>query len=397
MEPVARPVLVRPERVETLPAETPEARPTRSLMVTAVYHLSEEGRKASLLAGGDGHAVQRITIEVPHNRLHLVSVNSNGLARLKLRPRYDLDAEQQVVCIDMPPVFDHSPTADELLRQAARNHELERAYHAKRTVARDHRSDVDRVRRNEIATAFLADPTQRALIHPSPTPQRCFLVTRFGHLRFDRLVDSGPARDVPREALRRFRADVKAARERRTRERTEHLRVHDERWRAIAQWVTEHGTPDQQSRLTAGLLSPSEVREAMTDEAFRALVDHPRYTHNGVERMRAHVEHWMNRKRPHVTERDFVVFGHPVRTVSHPQWALLQTIRAALPDAFVNLHVREFIWRRDPGVPRLTQLTLVVTKKIGPMLLRREYLVSDDDAGTSCLREQGKESALNQP
>jgi hypothetical protein len=60
---------------------------------------------------------------------------------------------------------------------------------------------------------------------------------------------------------------------------------------------------------------------------------------------------------------------------------------------FVNLHLREFIWRRDPGVPRLTQLTLVVTKKIGPLLLRREYLVSDEDAGTSQLLQPGKESA----
>src|SRR5262244_3565898 len=125
MESAARPVLVRPERVEILPAETPEAKPTRSLTVTAVYHLSEEGRKASLLAGGDGHAVQRITIEVPQNRLHLDHVNGKGLARLKLRPRYELDAEQQVVCIDMPPVHDHPPTADELLREAARNHQLE--------------------------------------------------------------------------------------------------------------------------------------------------------------------------------------------------------------------------------------------------------------------------------
>jgi hypothetical protein len=397
MESAARPVLVRPERVETLPAETPEAKPTRSLTVTVVYHLSEEGRKTSLLAGGDGHAVQRIRIEVPQNRLHLVSVNGGGLARLKLRPRYELDAEQKVVCIDMPPVYDHSPTTDELLSQAARNHQLERTYQAKRTIARDQRTDVDRVRRNEIATAFLADLTQRALPHPSPTPQRCFLVTPFGHMRFDRLVDSGPARDVPREALRRFRADVKAARERRTHERAEHLRVHTERGRAIAAWVAEHGTPDQQARLAAGLLSPSEVREAMTDDAFRALAERPPYKHDGVDRMRVHVEQWMGRKRSHVSERDFVVLGHPVRTVTNQQWTLLQGIRATVPDAFVNLHVREFIWRRDPGVPRLTQLTLVVTKKMGPMLLRREYLVSEEDADNEPTAATRKGVRVHQP
>jgi hypothetical protein len=141
--------------------------------------------------------------------------------------------------------------------------------------------------------------------------------------------------------------------------------------------------PDQQARLAAGLLPPSKVRDAMVDEAFRALADRSRHTHDGVEQMRAHVQQWTARKRHHVAERDFVVFGHPVRTVTNHQWALLQEIRAAVPDAHMALHLREFIWRRDPGVPRLTQLTLVVTKKIGPMLLRREFLVSDDEAESS--------------
>src|SRR5881398_721919 len=57
---------------------------SRTLAVTATYLLSEEGRKASLLTGGDGRAVQELMIEVPANRLHLVSVDSNGVARLKL-------------------------------------------------------------------------------------------------------------------------------------------------------------------------------------------------------------------------------------------------------------------------------------------------------------------------
>jgi hypothetical protein len=157
-------------------------------------------------------------------------------------------------------------------------------------------------------------------------------------------------------------------------------------------WVAEHGTPDQQARLAAGLLPPSEVREAMADDAFRALADRPRYTHDGVEQMRAHVQQWTGRTRHHVTERDFVVFGHPVSTVTNRQWALLQEIRAAVPDAHLALHLREFIWRRDPGVPRLTRLTLVVTKTIGPMLLRREYLVSNDEPDMSGTLAHEKES-----
>jgi hypothetical protein len=383
MKPVARPVLLHPDRVDALPADTPGPKAARSLTVTATYHLSEDGRKASLLAGGDGHAVQRITIEVPHHRLHLVTVNDKGLARLKLRPQYDLDPNQQVICIDTHPMYDHVPPLDELFRQAARNHQLERAYHAKRTIVRDEHLETDRDRRNEIAVAFLADPSQRALNHPSPNSTRCYLRTRFGQLRFDVAVDTGPARDVPREALRRFRADVKAVRARRTHERQEHVTLRDARQEVLARWVAEHGTPDQQARRAAGLLPPFEVREAIADEAFRPFANRPRYTHDGVERMRAHVEHWTGRRRSNVTERDFVVFGHPVRTVTNPQWALLNEARAALPDGVVALHLREYVWRRDPGVPRLTQVTLVVTKKVGPVLLRREYLVSDEEADTN--------------
>jgi hypothetical protein len=393
MEPVARPVLVRPELVDSSTMEAPGSKRASGLTVTAVYHLSEAGRKASLLTGSDGHTVQRITVEVPANRLHLVSVTGHGIARLKLRPRYELDAEQQVICIDMAPIYDQPPTIDELLRQAARNHQLERAYHAKRTIARDEQSDTDRVRRTEIALAFLADKSQRALIHPSPTPERCYLPTRYGHLRFDRIADTGPAREVAKEALRRFRADVKANRERRARERAEHVRLRDDRWTTMIAWVDEHGTPDQKSRLKARLLAPSEVKEAMADHAFSALAHLPRYTHDGPERLRAHVEQWLGRKRQHIGDKDYVVFGHQVRTITDRQWMLLHNIKATVPDAQVALHLREFIWRRDPGVPRISQLTAVVTKKMGAVVLRREYLVSDEDIDVNRLHAEGKESA----
>ena len=58
--------------------------PSRTLTVTATYVLSEEGRKVSLLTGGDGRAVQQLTLQVPANRLHLVAVDPNGVARLKI-------------------------------------------------------------------------------------------------------------------------------------------------------------------------------------------------------------------------------------------------------------------------------------------------------------------------
>src|SRR5206468_2365119 len=181
----------------------------RAISVTATYLLSEDGRKASLLAGGDGRAVQQVIFPVPVSRLHLVAVDGNGVARLKLRPRFELDANQRVVRKDHLPTYDAPPTIDELIREAARNHQLERAYHAERTAERAKRREIEHELRAQVARMFLGDPSRRALEQPTPTRNYCFLVTDRGrHLRFDVSLDEGVARDVPLEAYRRFKADV---------------------------------------------------------------------------------------------------------------------------------------------------------------------------------------------
>ena len=94
MDTATRSVAHRPELVTstaTMPAETVTA--ARTLSVSATYLLSETGRKASLLSGGNGRAVQQIQVNVPVNRLHLVNVSGKGIARLKLRPRFERDGE----------------------------------------------------------------------------------------------------------------------------------------------------------------------------------------------------------------------------------------------------------------------------------------------------------------
>ena len=82
-------------RLEALPDPLRAPAATKMLTVNATYLLSEEGRKASLLDGGDGKAVQQLSLQVPGNRLHLVSVDAHGVARLKLRPRYQLDGRSE--------------------------------------------------------------------------------------------------------------------------------------------------------------------------------------------------------------------------------------------------------------------------------------------------------------
>src|SRR6185436_233632 len=244
----------------------PNAEAARTLSVTASYVLTEAGRKASLLAGGDGRALQQITLQVPANRLHLVSVDKHGVARLKLRPRYEMDSERGVVRIDAAPVYDEPPTIDELYRAAAKNHELEATYFAARNAARSRRGETDRAFRETVAEAFLGDKGQRAVTHPPPTPKRCYLESDKGRLLFDVAADLGRAKDVAAEAHRRFRADLRERDERNRQERTTQLALHEEKKRHIAEWVAAYGTDEQKRRQADGMLPMDEAIEGITDQ-----------------------------------------------------------------------------------------------------------------------------------
>jgi len=367
--------LRRPELV-TDAAAAPPPESARSLTVTAVYQLSEAGRKASLLAGGDGRAVQQITVPVPTSRLHLVSVDPHGVARLKLRPRYETDAEQRVVRVDAAPTYDVPPTTDELFREAARNHERERVYLAERTITRARKREADHERRLQVAQAFLADRTQRAYVHPPPSPKRCYVTTAQGRVLFDIATDEGPARDVPPEAHRRFRADLNAKHERTQQERTVQLALHDEKKRYIAEWIAKHGTPEQQARQTAGVLPIEEAIEAITDHAFAAIADQPVYTRDGAKQLQAHLREFPEYADVVISPADLVVVSSNAVKATAEHWAVVQRIQKALPGATVALRAHRLVWKRQQQAPSVTLFGVLVTQKVGPFTLRREYDVN---------------------
>src|SRR3954469_13542481 len=177
-------------RLEALPTPAGAPAATKLLTVTATYLLSEDGRKASLLDGGDGKAVQQLSLQVPANRLHLVTVDAHGVARLKLRPQYRLDGDNGIVRVDAAPTYDSPPDIEELFREAARNHQLEQAYKAERHATKAKRREADQERRAAVAAAFLSDTTRRALTHPTPTPKRCLVDTDQGRMLFDANTDA---------------------------------------------------------------------------------------------------------------------------------------------------------------------------------------------------------------
>src|SRR5262249_58009662 len=134
------------------------------------------------------------------------------------------------------------PDIEELFREAARNHQLERAYQAERQAAKIKRREADHERRADIAKAFLSDPTRRALAHPTPSTRQCVIETAEGRVFFDAETDLAPARDVPPEAHRRFRSDLRSKRLQNLKTRAEQLAQHEEKKRFAASWIADHGT-----------------------------------------------------------------------------------------------------------------------------------------------------------
>jgi hypothetical protein len=365
-------VLRRPELVATDGLTRPEA--VRKLTVKAIFLLSESGRKASLLAGGDGRELQTIDVEVPANRLHLVVVDPDGKARLKLRPRYEVRSDGRVVQITTPPVYDRPPTIDDLFLAAAKNHELERAYVAQGGTRARKRATPREVRA-QLAETFLATPEQRERLHPPPEPTRCWVDGPDGRVLFDAKRDEGIARQVPPEAYRRFRADERARRHRNSQERKRRLAVLDDKNRFVAEWIAAHGTPEQQDRQSKGLLPFEEGRGSITDKMFEPLRDWPRYVRNGAAVMQAHVRRYPEYKDAVLTERELAVADDDAVQATAAQWARAQEARAILPDATVTLRSHRLTWRRHPEAPALTLYGLLVVHRLGPIIVRREFAV----------------------
>jgi hypothetical protein len=361
-------------RLEASPEPLRAPAATKMLRVTATYLLSEEGRKASLLDGGDGKAVQQLSLQVPANRLHLVSVDAHGVARLKLRPRYLLDGDNGIVRLDTSPTYDTSPDVEELFREAARNHQLEGAYRAERHTAKKiKRREADQDRRANIAMAFLADPTRRALEHPTPSPKRCLVETEDGRIFFDANVDPAPAKDVPAEAHRRFRDDLRVKREQNLKTRAEQLAQHEEKKKFAADWIAAHGTPDQQTRQAAGVLSIEEAIDAMTDYAFAPLVDRPRYVPNGVLRIQEALKgRSLAGGDTTVSAADVAVSNTDAETMTAAQWAAITEIRAILPDAIAVLRLHNVSWKKDRTIA-VPCFGILVTQRVGPFTVRREF------------------------
>jgi hypothetical protein len=347
--------------------------PPKSLTATATFILSEAGRKASLLAGGDGKALQTLTLNVPAGRLHLLSVDRQGVARLRLRPRFELDGEQRVIRVDSSPAFDAPPNPEELLRLAARNHELEQAFHAARTAATLTRQEAQREVRERVAQAFLADPGQRSVAHPPPTQRYCVIETEGRRIVFDVSADPVLAKPVAIEATRRFRTDQRVRREQNLQERAKQLALHEEKRRFVADWIAKHGTAEQQARQAAGVLPITEAIEAIADQAFAPAAGHPRYVRDGAARLQELLRENPNYSDIAVAPSDVIAETTVPKTATASQWAAVEKLRATFPEGAVTLMAQFLRSRQALSAAGISEVFVAVSLKLGPFVLRREF------------------------
>lgn len=360
-----------------LHAVSPGSDAQRTLKVWAEYRLSEAGRKASLLNGGNGRTRQKVTLTLPATRLHLVRVDATGVARLKLRPQFQLNADQRIVLVDERPVYDHPPTLDELLQDAARNHELERGFYGQKTTTQATRHEAYRAWLEETARDFLADLTRRAMIHPAPTARRCQLVTPRGPISFDATEMTGLARQVPLEACRRFQNDLRIRNGHAAMQREHDVVVNAERRLAMAEWVAAHGTPDQRERFAVGMLPRAEWLAAVADSTFAPLTPLSMYDADGAACLQGFLRQLPAYQSVIVTKADYRVITRVLPTATPVQWEWVQWIRRAIPQAKVHLRERELVWTRDASVPRHRTPTILVTTKVGCLTLRHEFVMPD--------------------
>jgi hypothetical protein len=309
-------------------------------------------------------------------------VDKQGVARLKLRPRFERDDERGIVRIDAAPIYDAPPTVDELYRAAAKNHELEAAYYAERVAQRSKRSDDDRARRDSTAEAFLADKGQRAVTHPPPSPKRCYIITDRGRVLFDVAIDQGLAKEVPPEAHRRFRADLRAKEERDRQDRAAQLALHEQKKQFVAEWVAANGTDEQKVRQAAGVLPMDEAIQGITDRMFAVDGRLPIYTRDGADRLQQFIRERTGAADVVIRLSDVAVrSSHAVKATAE-QWAVVQELTNLVPDA--NIVLRQHVLSsKQHASPSLTVFGVLVTKRHGPFVLRREYVLGSEPAATA--------------
>ena len=103
----------------------------------------------------------------------------------------------------------------------------------------------------------------------------------------------------------------------------------------------------------------------------------PRYQPDGVARLQTHLRAFPPYATATVSELSLHVTTRYLTDATAAQWAVLQEVQSAVPDARVYLRERVLSWTDDREAPRLRVVTVLGFLKRGPLTLRREFCVPD--------------------
>ena len=117
-----------------------------------------------------------------------------------------------------------------------------------------------------------------------------------------------------------------------------------------------------------------EVLEGMADEVFGVVGDKPRYVRDGVERLQCHLRQFPKYSDVVITRADLLVVSANAEQATDEQWAFKEELQALVPEGALALRMHRLSWRGDSTSPSLMQFGVLLTCKVGPFTLRREYL-----------------------
>ena len=190
---------------------------------------------------------------------------------------------------------------------------------------------------------------------------------------FDATSDTGIAKEVPEQAYRRFRNDLHARKQRNLSDRAAQMELHEQKKAAAVSWLAAHGSVDQRARAAAGVLALQEIVAAMTDEAFAAVADVPQYERDGATRLETYLRATLGAADLSVAPADLKVESTDATSATAGQWQVMSTLQTKLPDAIVKLREHRLVSMRHTTVPPLSIYGVLVTRKVGPFNLRREF------------------------
>jgi hypothetical protein len=116
-----------------------------------------------------------------------------------------------------------------------------------------------------------------------------------------------------------------------------------------------------------------EALDAMADQAFAAGNAFERYACDGAARLQEQLRQLPQYENVVVTPNHITIFNTDAVGATAAQWALMEQLRQVFPNATVTLREHRVSWKGHAEAPTLTKHGVLVTCKVGPFDLRREY------------------------